>query len=210
MRYLIKTIASLHPGDVEKYIVGDYPIDLYDNKKNYYEFGLLYYSKPGISEISSIIWHFPLSEVRPNEFIYKLLEDIYPTSFALFGSNDRMNWIELVFSNTSMCPEDLIYGKYDKDEIYKYYCKEYLYSIKFDNTKPYKYIKYTQYSNSWLRNTSDKYLIINGGIDIGGKFTTDYAACTLGKYVFPFDILCNVQVPTDLMSLLTTKLWISQ
>lgn len=174
----MQTIANMHKNDISKYIVGQYPEALSQNTENYYNFGQSYYSKVNNVPNKSIIWHFPLNELRPNEIIYYLSNDIFPTSWSLFGSNDGTNWTELIYSNHSMCPLDQQYP-IKKDEIlWKYYCNKVKVVFPFENTQPYKYMKYTQYKNSMIVDTPDKNSIINYGIDFGGIFTADYFICT--------------------------------
>lgn len=170
----------MHKNDIDKYIVGHYPIDTNDKTKNYYQFGELYYSKVGTPVNSSIVWHFPLNELRPNEFIYYLYEDIFPTSWTLFGSNDGTNWTELIYSNESMCPSYLQYEVYN-GVVLRYFCHETIVSILFNNTKPYKFLKYTQHRNSYYYPSNYRYVIFNLGVDFGGYLTTDYFLCTPSK-----------------------------
>lgn len=178
MKYLIQTLANLHKNDISKYIIGQYPEDAYQNTENYYEFGQIYYSKVTNEANRSITWHFPLNELRPNEMIYYLPDDIFPTSWSLFGSNDGVNWTELIYSNSSMCPKDKQHPIWYGEIFDKYYCEKGKAFFSFENTNPYKYLKYTQYNNSMVRYTRDKYSIINYGIDFGGVFTADYFICT--------------------------------
>lgn len=174
----MQRIANLHKNDISKYIIGQYGIDKYQKTENYYEFGKLFYSQYNDVENKSITWHFPFNELRPNELIYNLPEDIYPTIWSVLGSNDGINWTELIYSNTSMCPESRQYPIYGNGVIYKYYCQRGIVVFPFENTKPYKYLKYIQYNNSYILQNRNKYSIINYGVDFGGIFTTDYYLCT--------------------------------
>lgn len=179
MKYLVKSIAHLHKTSLSEYIVGHYPKDINQKHENYYEFGSSYYSYVDNIVNKSIILHFPFNEIRPKEMIYYLPKDIYPTSWSLFASNDGINWTELIYSNSSMCPNELQQAVYIRNKHVKDICQKTLVTIPFNNTSPYKHMKYTQYANSYLLNgDSYSFSIINYGIDFNGIFTTDYFLCT--------------------------------
>lgn len=174
MKYLVKSIADMHKNSISKYIVGQYPKDKDQLNKNYYDFGDHYYSYVDSVANKSIILHFPYNEIRPNEMIYYLPGDIYPTSWSLSVSNDGINWIELKYSDSAMCPKELQQEVISDGLHWSDYCSKTIVIIPFKNTKSYKYVKYTQYNNSYILDNNYKHLITNYGIDFNGIFITDY------------------------------------
>lgn len=129
----------------------------------------------------SITLYFPLNEVKPTSLIFNHGKDVYPTKWEFFGSSNGSDWKSLISSVQPTCPTESQF----KGQPNTLYCKKIKTEFAFQNSQPFKYLKFVQYANSYgepccMHGWNNTFVL--SGIDISGIYTVDYFECTYPRF----------------------------
>lgn len=93
-----------------------------------------------------------------------------------------MAWTTLTYRNEAICPKNM----QSNYQFASKACRKYEVEFPFENSHYFKYLKYTQYKNSFNDDPNSGWTALNTnwGLDVSGVYLSDASHCTCCVYSY--------------------------